>query len=195
MKSDASCAAIRGTVLWGRTAVRGGGAGEMTRPAGAALAEADFRRLLEPCRRKLYNYIAKALAFSADADDVYQDTLLRAFQFSASFRRDGDFAAWIFGIAHNEIRRARKKAGRVAAGIDLDALPAAVPAADPDLVRDVYRFAERLKPRHRDVFFLFYDGGFKISEIARVTGLREGNVKFILNRARRALRTILGETS
>ena len=193
MKSDASCAAIPRTVLWDRTAPRDGGAGNVMRPADEALPEADFRRLLEPCRRKLYNYIAKALAFSADADDVYQETLLRAFQFSAAFRRDEDFSAWIFGIAHNEIRRARKKAGRFAAGVDLATLPAAAPASDPDLVRDVYRFAERLKPRPREVFFLFYDGGFKISEIAQVTGLREGNVKFILNRARRALRTVLGE--
>jgi len=193
MKSGASCAVRPGTALVSWAEMRDARIIALKRTDGETLSEVDFRDRLEPCRRKLYNYIAKALAFSADADDVYQETLLRAFQFSATFRRDGDFAAWIFGIAHNEIRRARKKAGRFAAGVDLESLPAAAPASDPDLVRDVYRFAERLKPRPREVFFLFYDGGFKISEIAQVTGLREGNVKFILNRARRALRTILGE--
>jgi RNA polymerase sigma-70 factor (ECF subfamily) len=194
MKGDASCAAIRGSVLWGRTTVRDGGVGEMTRAHDAALADADFRRLLEPCRRKLYGYIVKSLGFSAEADDVYQETLLRAFQFSASFRRGEDFAAWIFGIAHNEIRRARRAARRTIAGVDLAEVPAPAPESDAELIREVYRFAERLKPRHKEVFFLFYDSGFKVAEIARVTGLREGNVKFILNRARRALRTILGET-
>jgi len=177
-----------------RSAAREDDAVTVKRPVAEALTQADFRDLLEPCRSRLYGYIAKSLGFAAEADDVYQETLLRAYQFSASFRRDADFAAWIFGIAHNEIRRARKRAGRFAAGVDLDVFPAAAPVADPALVRDVYRFAERLKPRHREVFFLFYDGGFTIPEIARVTGLREGNVKFILNRARRALRTILGET-
>jgi RNA polymerase sigma factor (sigma-70 family) len=194
MKGDASCAAIQGMVPWDQTAEREDGGGEVTRENGAALAEADFRRLLEPCRRKLYGYIAKSLGFAAEADDVYQETLLRAFRHLASFRRGEDFAAWIFGIAHNEIRGARRAARRTVSGIDLAEVPAPAPNADAELVRQVYRFAERLKPRHKEVFFLFYDSGFKVSEIARVTGLREGNVKFILNRARRTLRTILGET-
>jgi len=50
-----------------------------------------------------------------------------------------------------------------------------------------------LKPRQREVFFLFYDQGFSIQEIARITGLREGNVKFILNRARTAIKSIMGD--
>jgi RNA polymerase sigma-70 factor, ECF subfamily len=194
MKGDASCAAIPRTVLWDPSAALGGGVGDMTRTDDAALAEAEFRRLLEPCRRKLYGYIAKSLGFSAEADDVYQETLLRAFRHLASFRRGEDFAAWVFGIAHNEIRRARRAARRTVPGVDLAEMPAPAPNADAELVREVYRFAERLKPRHREVFFLFYDSGFKVSEIARVTGIREGNIKFILNRARRALRTVLGET-
>ena len=194
MKGDASCAAIQGMVPWDRTVDREDGGGEVTRADDAALAEVDFRVLLEPCRRKLYGYIAKSLGFAAEADDVYQETLLRAFRHLASFRCGEDFAAWIFGIAHNEIRRARRAARRSVPGVDLAEVPAPAPEADAELVREVYRFAERLKPRHREVFFLFYDSGFKVSEIARVTGLREGNVKFILNRARRSLSTVLGET-
>jgi RNA polymerase sigma factor (sigma-70 family) len=184
-----------GTALFDRDEVHDAQKLEVKRTNGESLTQADFRDLLEPCRGKLYNYIAKSLGFSAEADDVYQETLLRAFQFSVSFRREESFAAWIFGIAHNEIRRSRKSSNRYVPGIGLESLAAPAPAADPDLVREVYRFAERLKPRHKEVFFLFYDGGFKISEITRVTGLREGNVKFILNRARRSLKAILGETS
>ena len=60
------------------------------------------------------------------------------------------------------------------------------------LVREVYRFADSLKPKHKEIFFLFYDSGFSVAEISRVTGVREGNVKFILNRARNSLRERLG---
>ena len=167
---------------------------ELSRPQAEATSQGEFWDLLEPCRRKLYNFIAKSLAFSPEADDVYQETVLRAFQYLSSYRRDEDFAAWIFAIAHNEIRRSRKSARRYVSGIDLEKVEAAPPSPDRERAREVFRFAEGLKPRHKEVFFLFYDGGFKIAEIAAVTGLREGNIKFILNRARAALKSVLGES-
>jgi DNA-directed RNA polymerase specialized sigma24 family protein len=52
-----------------------------------------------------------------------------------------------------------------------------------------------LKPKYKEVFFLFYDGGFSISEIAGITGLKAGNIKFILNKAREAVRSVLGESN
>jgi DNA-directed RNA polymerase specialized sigma24 family protein len=51
-----------------------------------------------------------------------------------------------------------------------------------------------LKPGHKEIFFLFYDSGFSVKEISRITGLRDGNVKFILNRVRRELRELMQET-
>jgi RNA polymerase sigma factor (sigma-70 family) len=181
-------------MLFSRDPARDIGISELRRPRVEAMSQAEFWDLLEPCRRKLYNFIAKSLGFSPEADDVYQETVLRAFQYLASFRREDDFTAWIFAIAHNEIRRHRRGARRFVSGVDLEKVAAAPPSPDRDRAREVFRFAEGLKPRHKEVFFLFYNGGFKISEIARVTGLHEGNVKFILNRARTALKSILGES-
>ena len=194
MKIDARCAELPRGMMFSREPAQAIGIPELRRPRTEAMAQGEFWDLLEPCRQKLYNFIAKSLAFSPEADDVYQETVLRAFRYLASYRRDDDFAAWIFAIAHNEIRRYRKSTRRFVSGIDLEKVEAAPPSPDRDRAREVFRFAEGLKPRHKEVFLLFYDSGFKISEIARVTGLREGNIKFILNRARTALKSILGES-
>ena len=46
-------------------------------------------------------------------------------------------------------------------------------------------------PAQREVFFLFYYNRFSIAEIAAICSLRQGNVKFILNRGREAVRRAL----
>ncbi len=159
----------------------------------AALLGASFWEKLNPCKQRLYNYIHKSLNFSVDAEDVFQETVLRAFQYIRSYKEDRDFGAWLFGIAHNEIKKYYKKTLRIALPLEVERLSSADTSHTRHLAGEVYRFAERLTPRQREVFFLFYDGGFTMSDISRITGLREGNIKFILNRARNALKSILGE--
>ncbi len=158
----------------------------------AAAREESFRALFEPVRFRLYSFIRKTLGFSTEADDVFQETALNAFRYFDSFRRDGDFAAWVFGIADNEIRRSRRNP----AAASLDPATATIPddVSRREMVRTVFDAAFLLPPRRRIVFFLYYDSGFTIPEIARITGLREGNVKFILNRVRKELRRLLGES-
>lgn len=165
----------------------------MRRTRDVALAETRFREQLDPCRHKLYNYIRKSLNFSTEADDVFQETVLRAIRYQKSFRPDGDFSAWIFGIAHNEIKKYLRSAGRLVPTDDIEKLTAPKTAPTGELAREVFRYAERLKPKPREVFFLFYNSGFSVAEISRITSLRQGNVKFILSQARASLKTLLGE--
>lgn len=167
---------------------------EMRSEEETAAARASFWRRLDPCKDKLYNYIQKSLNFATDADDVYQETVLHAFQYRGSFRESGAFEAWLFGIAHNEIRKHFKKMPIAAPAFELERLSSADTSPERHLVSEVYRFAEQLGARQREVFFLFYDAGFTTPEISGITGLREGNVKFILNQARAALRKVLGES-
>jgi len=152
-----------------------------------------FWELAAPHKQKLYNFIHKSLSFSEEADDVYQETLLRGLKYLRSYDERKPFSAWLFAIAHNEVKKHFKNSHRC------DPLPLAGElsvlrdeSARPGLVREVYRFADVLKPRHKEIFFLFYDSGFSVAEISRITGVREGNVKFILNRARNILRKRLG---
>lgn len=154
---------------------------------------ARFWSLLEPAKGKVYNFIRKSVGYSQDADDVYQECVLQAFRYFRTFRPGARFEAWVFAIAHNEVRKHFRRMARAAMPLE------AVPAAPPDgirrdeRVREVFRFAQALSPRQREVFFLFYDSGFSISEIAGITGLGQGHIKFILNRARARLKAVLGE--
>jgi len=165
----------------------------MRKESRSAVAAISFWERLIPCKQRLYNYIQKSLNFSVEADDVFQETVLHAFQYFRSFEEGKEFRAWLFAIAHNEVKKHYKKASKISSSLAPERLGSADTSHLRHLVGEVYRFAEKMKPRQREVFFLFYDGGFTISDISRITGLREGNIKFLLNQARRNLKTILGE--
>jgi RNA polymerase sigma factor (sigma-70 family) len=152
-----------------------------------------FWEHLAPLNRKVYNFILKSVSFSPDADDIFQESVLKAFRYYRTFRKDAKFETWFFSIAHNEVRKHFKTASKKPVALDL-VLPASPDAGrQGELVREVYRFAETLNPQKRKVFFLFYDSGFSVREIADIMGLREGNVRFILHQARCNLRAIMGE--
>ncbi|MCX6559043.1 MAG: sigma-70 family RNA polymerase sigma factor [Candidatus Aminicenantes bacterium] len=153
-----------------------------------------FWDYLAPLKPKLYNYILKSLNFSPDADDVFQETVLHGLQYFRSFRRDEIFGAWIFGIAHNEIRTHFKKRRRTESLPEPDKIAASAAGSPGGAVGEVYRYAAQLKPRERDIFFLFYESGFSIAEIADLAKLKEGHIKLILFQARTALKTIMGVT-
>jgi len=170
------------------------GPAEQAKDIDQATEKDAFWDLLSPCRDKLFNYIRKTLRFSTAAEDIYQETVLNAFRYFRTFRRDKDFAPWIFAIAHNALRDHLRREARTSAGPLVERLGDEDDSRTRELVGEIFAYAERLRPRHREVFFLFYDSGFSIAEIAGVTGLREGNIKLILNQARNSLKAALGVT-
>ncbi len=151
-----------------------------------------FWGLLAAQETKLFNFLHKASNYSAESSDLYQEVVLRAWKYFPSFDRDRSFPAWIFAIAHNEIRRHFKRRRQERAVIPMAELaqePAAA-AADPGVAL-VLEAARRLPDRQREVFFLFYCNRFSVAEVAAICGLSQGNVKFILNRGREAVRLAL----
>lgn len=151
-----------------------------------------FWDLAEPHKQRLYHFIVKSLSFSVESDDVFQETLLRGLRYFSSYHREKSFSTWLFAIAHNEIKKHFKDSRRDMPLPLAESLIVGDEHTNLHLVREVYRLAEVLKPKHKEIFYLFYDSGFSIAEISRITGVREGNVKFILNRARNSLRERLG---
>jgi RNA polymerase sigma-70 factor, ECF subfamily len=161
------------------------------------MAEAQelFWELLASRQKKLFNFLHKALNFSEDSKDLYQEVVIRAWRYFPSFDRQRSFSTWIFAIAHNEIKKYFNKRKEDRAVIPL-ALLAVEPAAlaDDPAMNLIYGAARQLPLRQREVFFLFYYNTFSIAEIAAICGLSQGNVKFILNRGREAVRQALEAT-
>jgi len=152
-----------------------------------------FWELASPHKQKLYNFILKSLNYSEVADDVFQETVLRALKYFKSFKTGKSFTTWLYTIAHNEIKRHYKQNKKRTLISDMDRLRGTKANNSQELAKEVYRYAEQLKPKQREVFFLFYYSGFTISEVSRIVGLKTGNIKFILNQARSSIKKLIGE--
>lgn len=159
-------------------------------PESRAADKEFFLQLLAPIKKHLYNFIHKSLNFSHEADDLFQETLLKGFRYFHSFKRDKNFKTWIFTIAHNLVKDHFKSKQRRSLELleDANGIASGEDASIPRDVREIYQVAATLNPRQREVFFLFYYNEFKIPEIVRITGLTTVNVKFILHQARKAVK-------
>jgi RNA polymerase sigma-70 factor (ECF subfamily) len=192
VKIDCDCLETSGSFIFIAEKERSRHRPKMKGKEEVGVSQTAFWSLIEPLKFRLYNLILKSLNFSTDADDVYQETVLHAFQYFASFGKGKDFRAWIFSIAHNEIKSHFRRSRKQTAIHNIDTLTAPQNDSTGALVREVFRFAARLKPKERQVFFLYYESSFSIPEIEGITGLKEGYIKLLLSQARNRLKEALG---
>lgn len=151
-----------------------------------------FRRHYGPLVRRL----SLVLGDPWLAEDAVQEAFCRALErWPRLVAARVDLAAWLFVVARNAARDARRRSARWVLGAV--ASPARDTASLEEGVEtdlDVERLARalrRLPPPQREVILLHYYDGCSVDEIARRTGVLAGTVKSRLHRARRALRRLL----
>jgi RNA polymerase sigma-70 factor (ECF subfamily) len=133
------------------------------------------------------------------AEEIYQDTMLKAWQQAASFRVDGHLKAWLFRVARNNaIDYMRKKR------LPLEEYTACTETAAitfrPDreaerswLSAEVYEAIDELPPAYREVIDLRFFHQLCYQEIAQVLMIPLGTVKSRLNYAISRLTKILND--
>lgn len=128
-----------------------------------------------------------------DAEDVVQETWMRAVAGLSRFRGDAAFGTWLTGIgvrAASELLRRRRRRREWGDAEEL-ALPG--PASPPGERIDLERALAALPDRYRAVVVLHDVEGFTHEEIATRLGVAAGTSKAWLFRARRAIRSVLGD--
>lgn len=162
---------------------------------GAADAEA-LRALADAHSAAVWRYVVHLTGNHTGADDVVQETLLRAWRSPAILAQPPETTrAWMFTVARHlvidEVRSARKRHE-----LTTDELPERAARDRTDALFETLLVEEALATiglDHRAVIVHSYYGGRSVAEVARELGIPEGTVKSRLHYGLRALRLALQE--
>ena len=164
-------------------------------------AEPAFREIVLRYQRAVFGLIVRLVRDSARAEELAQDTFVKAFRALHTYDVQRKFSAWLLTIAHHvaidELRKGtlateplEQMTGEGERTREFADLRAATPAAlaeRAELARVLRKAIARLRPEYREVVTLRYEQDLDYDEIAEVTGQPMGTVKSSLHRARKEL--------
>ena len=153
--------------------------------------EEAFRALYRRHNPTVYQFVLRLVGGDApEAEDILQESWLRAAKALGRFRWESKLSSWICGIALNRVREMARKKKRSLVEVDGDW---EVPTAPSDAGKriDLERALELLPPGFRTVLVLHDVEGFTHQEIGDRLGITGGTSKSQLHGARKAMRRLL----
>ncbi|MBU0936926.1 MAG: RNA polymerase sigma factor [Spirochaetes bacterium] len=163
---------------------------------------AAFRGLVEEYSPALYRFCRLRLGDDDDAEDALQDVFVRAYQALANFDQNRSFAAWLFGIAANQVKalyRQRQRTGELLKLAGTEAMSQEqLPEFSDELIAqqavlELRRALGTLPRKYREPLELFYFAGLSVQEGAAAMKIGTEAFKSRLLRGRRRLGTIIEE--
>lgn len=163
-------------------------------PSPTAAFEAEALAQLD----SLYGTALRLTRDPANAEDLVQETFVKAWRFAGRFEAGTNLRAWLFTILHNTFRNVRRGAGRDPVDVDSDLVDRAAVTVglgttpEDALLRearaaDVRDALDRLPEQYRHTLWLRDVEEFSYAEIAEMLGIPLGTVMSRLSRGRRLL--------
>jgi len=163
-----------------------------------------YDEIVRRFKGRLFSFILRMVADPTEAEEIAQDTLIRAYIHADKYREIAKFSTWLFTIATNLVRNQVRKKKRQPYMMTLDPAPVnddQIPLDPPDPVSDPTRQLEgrelgeliaeataQVPEKYRVPFLLREVEQLSYEEIQQVTGLKLGTVRSRINRARNRFR-------
>lgn len=161
--------------------------------AAERLGAAELAAMVGRYQHRLYRYLVRLVREPAAAEDVFQQTWLRAVREIRRYDGRRSFDTWLFAIAHNAaVDLLRRTAGESLEGQEQELSSTAPDALDLAMMAErsaiVAAGMEALPALYREALALRFEEGMKLEEIAEVTGAPLSTVKSRVQRGLEALR-------
>lgn len=167
--------------------------------------DGSYGTLVTRYKDLVYTIAVRIVGDEDDAEDVAQETFLRAYRALPKFRGDSKFSSWLYRIATNRALTHLKRRRRRAPTVDIEAGPHVEGGAlgsdgrddpgrlvlDDEFRRRIRAAVLELPEQYRVVVTLFYLEERSYKEVAATLGIPMGTLKTHLHRARALLRELL----
>lgn len=149
-----------------------------------------FAEIVRTYQAPVRRFLARLTARPDAADDLAQDTFVKAYRHISSYRGDGRFASWLMRIAYQEFVSGVRRRAPIEQAIEEG--PADGSAADRLVAAlSIARAMSALRPEERAAIDLHYRHELTHAEVAGVLGLPLGTVKSLILRGRAKLKDVL----
>lgn len=147
-------------------------------------SEKGFRALISQYKEQIYYVIRRIVLVHEDADDVFQNTMIKIFNNLKKFEQKSSLYTWMYKIATNEAishLRSRKRLGMMDNNIPEDISESMLTADDyfegDKLQLELQKAVAALPEKQREVFNLKYYEEMKYSDMSKILGTTEGALK------------------
>lgn len=160
----------------------------------------SFRYLVDRHKDKAYNLAFRICGNREEAEEIAQDSFLKAYRSLNSFKRQSSFATWLYRIVYNTAIskvRIRKKGVLSLEDFPVDSIDFIGNNANEEDVEMEYRssllnFAlQKINEEERGLISLYYYEEMSTDEISELTGISKQNVKVKLFRTRQKMLEII----
>lgn len=157
-----------------------------------------INRYIQKHGKRLYGLCRHLCSNAADADDLYQETWLRAMKHFSKYDPSKDFEPWVTRICVNAHRNALRRLTRnpvldFSSSEEKEALMRSAPAPEEQDHSLLHEAVGRLPEKLRLTVVLFYFHDMNVASTAEVLGIPQGTVKSRLSKARKLLREELAD--
>ena len=159
-----------------------------------------YEYFLDKYSQQVFILIIRIVENQEDAEELTQDTFLKAFEHLSSFKAESSFSTWIYIAYNTAISATRKKKQELIVmdsamlmNISDQQIDDALNDESGERVGKLNKAIKKLDAEERALISLFYNEEKTIGEIALILGLTESNAKVKLHRIRKKLYILITE--
>ncbi|NVK51347.1 MAG: sigma-70 family RNA polymerase sigma factor [Flavobacteriaceae bacterium] len=162
-----------------------------------------FAFLIDKYKDMVFTLAVKMVKSREEAEEVSQDTFIKAYKFLPKFKGDSKFSTWLYKIGYNTSLDAIKKKTNQYNAVAIDEITVNYIASVETILDGIERneraiiinqCLEQLPEDEKAILVFFYFKELSLKEIIEVTSMSEANVKVKLHRARKKLLSIVKNT-
>jgi len=155
-----------------------------------------FNTLMQEYQQPLYYYLYRMVGNAEDAQDLLQETFVKAYTKRKSFRGDAQVQTWLYSIAGNLAKnhlrwRSIRRFVNVEESEHLIPEDEVNPTEVDEMEQELFQYVQQLPERQRSVFILKYFHGLQHQEIAHILDISEGSSKTNFHYATKTLQALI----